>query len=129
MPPASFPLVLVPVDVAVAVDVAEDPLPEEVPVADPVAPVDAPEVAPEVDPELPEPPDEPEVDVFVDVPVDVCVLVGAWLPDADPLLSFEVEPHAAAAVTSTMPEPGKKRMLLKDLRRVWGEHARSLDSS
>jgi hypothetical protein len=120
-------VVAVPVDVEVAVVVAVDADPEapEVPLVDPEAP-DVPEV-PAVDPELPEEvPDEPEVDGVVDVPVEVAVPVGVWLPDPEPLLSFEVEPHAAeTAVTSTRPEIGERRMLLKDPRTRGGIHARS----
>ena len=53
-----------------------------------------------------------------------------YVPDVGPVLSFEVEPHAATtAVPSTRPEMGKKRMMLKDLGRVWGEHARSVEHS
>jgi hypothetical protein len=123
--PPSIVALPVDVDVVVAVAVEADPEPPEAPDVDP----EAPEV-PAVDPEPPEAPEVPEVDVLVDVPVEVTVFVGGWVPDAEPLLSFEVEPHAVAtAVTSTTPETGKRRMMLKDPRARGGKHARSSDHS
>jgi hypothetical protein len=119
--PPSVVAVPVDVDVFVAVAVEADPEPPET--LDPEPP-DVPVVDPE--PEAPEAPDVPDVDVVVDVAVEVAVLEGDWLPDAERLLLFEVEPHAATTVvTSTRPETGERRMLLKDPRARGEIHARS----